>query len=171
MKRTSILYSFLFAATAVTFMACNNKEKSSTTTAVSSEMSFDLAEAKKSIEAANIAFMDALKKNDSVAFANLYTRDAKIMAPNMPPAMGTDKIRGFAHQMGKMGIVDIRLKTVDVWGCSDALTEEGSWTLHDDKGVETDHGKYIVLWKQEEGKWKLFRDCWNSDTSPNIPKK
>jgi ketosteroid isomerase-like protein len=25
-----------------------------------------------------------------------------------------------------------------------------------------DRGKYIVVWKDEGGKWKLHRDIWNS---------
>lgn len=33
----------------------------------------------------------------------------------------------------------------------------------DKDGKQLDKGKYIVLWKKEEGKWKLFRDCYNSD--------
>jgi ketosteroid isomerase-like protein len=33
----------------------------------------------------------------------------------------------------------------------------------DKDGKQIDKGKYIVLWKKEDGKWKLFRDCYNSD--------
>jgi len=31
-----------------------------------------------------------------------------------------------------------------------------------DRGYVLDKGKYIVIWKQEEGQWKLHRDIFNS---------
>ncbi len=37
------------------------------------------------------------------------------------------------------------------------------FTFSDKDEKELEKGKYIVLWKKEEGKWKLFRDCYNSD--------
>ena len=30
-------------------------------------------------------------------------------------------------------------------------------------GTKTvDKGNYIVVWKKDDGKWKIFRDIWNS---------
>ena len=29
-----------------------------------------------------------------------------------------------------------------------------------------DSGKFIVIWKQEGGQWKLHRDIWNSSMPP-----
>jgi ketosteroid isomerase-like protein len=29
-------------------------------------------------------------------------------------------------------------------------------------GTEADRGKYIVIWKNQGGLWKLHRDIWNS---------
>jgi ketosteroid isomerase-like protein len=43
------------------------------------------------------------------------------------------------------------------------LAEEGEYTFMNNDNKELDRGKYIVLWKKENGEWKLFRDCYNSD--------
>ena len=43
------------------------------------------------------------------------------------------------------------------------LAEEGIFTFADKGGTALDKGKYIVLWKKEDGKWKLFGDCYNFD--------
>jgi ketosteroid isomerase-like protein len=43
------------------------------------------------------------------------------------------------------------------------LTEEGEVTLETKEGKQIDKGKYIALWKKEDDKWKLFRDCYSSD--------
>ena len=32
-----------------------------------------------------------------------------------------------------------------------------------------DNGKFIAIWKQEDGKWKLFREIWNTNNAPPVP--
>ena len=29
-------------------------------------------------------------------------------------------------------------------------------------GKHLDHGKYLVFYKKEGGRWKIYRDIWNS---------
>ena len=53
-----------------------------------------------------------------------------------------------------------------VWGTEELVTEVGSYTMTDKAGKEIDKGKYIDLWKMEDGKWKLHRDIFNSDMPP-----
>ena len=43
------------------------------------------------------------------------------------------------------------------------ITEEGLFEIKTKDDVQIDKGKYIVLWKKEDGKWKLHRDLSNSD--------
>jgi len=38
----------------------------------------------------------------------------------------------------------------------------GTFTLKGKGGQELDAGKYIVIWKREDGQWKLHRDIFNS---------
>ena len=35
--------------------------------------------------------------------------------------------------------------------------------------VSAEKGKFIVVWKEENGKWKMHRDIWNSDAPPPPP--
>jgi len=58
----------------------------------------------------------------------------------------------------KLGLI-----TTGLWGDEEMVVEEGEYTFRDKDGNQLDKGKYIVLWKPEDGKWKLFRDCYNSD--------
>jgi ketosteroid isomerase-like protein len=68
--------------------------------------------------------------------------------------------------------VNITLNTTDLWGYDDLLTEVGTYTLTSKDGKEVDKGKYIDLWKMEDGKWKLHRDIFNSDLPcPPAPSK
>ena len=60
----------------------------------------------------------------------------------------------------------LNITTTDVWGTADFVAEEGTLSMLDKAGKEIDKGKYIALWKMEDGKWKIFRDCFNSDNPP-----
>ena len=60
------------------------------------------------------------------------------------------------------GITSVDLKTVEVWGTEDLITEEGELSLFVEE-AEVYQGKYMVLWKKDDGKWKLFRDIFNSN--------
>lgn len=126
--------------------------------------SFDLTTAKKEIEGSNKQLAELLSKNDSVGFANEgYTPDAKFFLPNSPVVVGRKNIQSVFGGVIKAGLTKIELKTIEVWGDEKALTEEGTYAFLNPKGTPVDKGKYIVVWKKEDGKWKIHRDCYNSD--------
>lgn len=135
----------------------NNDSKIDASTAFNKEA------VKDSIEAANAVFEQAMLKGDSLAGADNYTSDAKIMGPNMPSVSGRDGIVGFAGEFSRMGLKDFNLNVVDIWGNEEMVIEEGTYTMNDDKGKSVDKGKYLAVWKKENGKWKIFRDIFNSD--------
>lgn len=150
---TSLVILFAFTT------GCSN------TTSKEGETNFDKATAKKEIEAANSEFMALVSKGDSVGLANYYAIDAKLMEPNAPAVVGRANIQTSMAGIIKSGVSKADLRTIDVWGAGDLLAEEGELTLFDKEGTQLDKGKYIVLWKKEDGKWKLFRDLFNSDVS------
>ena len=157
----------LISLSALFFAACNSSDSSSSTTGAEAKPAFDLAAAKAAIDARNAEFATAVGKMDSVSLSNLYTADGKLLAPNMPEASGTAAIKstfgGMFSAMGKMGL---KLTAIEVWGNESVLTEEGVYTMSDKDGKEVDKGKYLVVWKMDDGKWKLHRDIWNSDNPP-----
>ena len=162
--------ALLIFISAFLFLACKDSDKSEPDQKVTP--AFDLAAAKTSIEAANAEFAAMVSQGDSVGLANIYTTDGKLMGANMPVAAGRSNIQsafsGMFNAMGKMGI---KLTTIEVWGDENAVTEEGTFSMSDKDGKEIDKGKYLVVWKMEDGKWKLFRDCWNSDLPCPPPAK
>lgn len=127
---------------------------------------FDLASAQKEINEANKAFEDYVSKGDSVGLAtNSYTIDAKFMGPHSPSAEGRAAITSALSGIIKAGITGIKLTSKEIWGDENAITEEGSFELTIKDGTVVDNGKYLVLWKKEDGKWKLHRDMFSS----NVP--
>ena len=143
--------------------SCNNPDTSKPTTASENKPKFDLNLAKKEIEEANRNFMDLVAKGDSVGLANSYTKDAKFMSAGAPAFVGRANIQNAMSGFVKSGITKIDLRTNEVFGTEDLIAEDGEVTFYvKDKVVGNE--KYIVLWKKEEGKWKLFRDIFNSNS-------
>jgi uncharacterized protein (TIGR02246 family) len=129
------------------------------------ESEYDMATARTEIEAANSEFSNLLAAGDSVGLANLYTEDAKFMMNGAPAVVGRQNIQSVLSTIMQSGITRVDLRTVEVWGDEDMVVEEGELTLF--AGEESaDEGKYMVLWKKVDGNWKLFRDIFNSDLSP-----
>jgi ketosteroid isomerase-like protein len=150
-------FLILYACDAVPKDDDNNDSK------IGANSAFNKDAVRDSIEAANVVFTQAMLKGDSTAGADNYTSDAKVMGPNMPSVSGRDGITGFAGEFSRMGLKDFKLNVVDIWGNEDMVVEEGTYTMGDDKGNTVDKGKYIAIWKKENGKWKIFRDIFNSD--------
>jgi ketosteroid isomerase-like protein len=162
MKR--ILSAFAIIAS-LFLIGCGGDSGTTTSTNTEKETapSFDLAAARKTIDSLNTEFSGYVSKGDTVGLASLYSSDATIMVPNMATASSRSGVQTvFNHMLGEIGPVNIALATTDLWGYESLLTEVGTYTMTKD-GKQIDKGKYIDLWKMEDGKWKLHRDIFNSD--------
>lgn len=144
------------------FSSCANESAKTETAAAS----FNLDSAKTAIAASNKAFGAAFASGDSTAFANCYTSDACINVTGMPRMCGTQAITGFFNAGRKMGLNNVALTTEEVMGGKDAVVEVGKYEMFAGNNVSAEKGKYIVIWKEENGKWKMHRDIWNSDAPP-----
>ncbi len=156
---------FLFTAF---FAACNDNSGTADTT-VADEPKTDTVDYRDVIDATNKTFTDAAVKGDSATIVNLYHPNANIYAPNaekMDPKTMASMLGSFA----KMGITSFTLNAREVYKGEDVVTEVGTYEMGDGKKV-TDKGKYMVIWKMDGNKLKLFRDIWNSDNPPPPAKK
>ena len=147
---------------AASLVSCNRADKTTSSGEEVTTPSFDLTSAKKEIEAANQEFMGLLAKGDSVGLANSYTIDAAFMGGGAPAAEGREKIQSAMADIINSGVTKVDLRVKNVFGTEDLLAEEGELSIYVKDDV-VDVGKYIVLWKKEDGKWKLFRDIFNSN--------
>lgn len=123
---------------------------------------FNLVTAKTEIEEANKNFMALVAAGDSIGLANAYTIDAKFMSTGAPSVVGRANIQTAMSGIIQAGITGVDLRLENIYGTEDLIAEEGELTLFmGDAAVAVE--KYIVLWKKEDGKWKLFRDIFNSN--------
>jgi uncharacterized protein (TIGR02246 family) len=107
-------------------------------------------------------FMAAFSRGDAAGVASVYTADAQVLPPNSDVITGQQAIQMFWQQAMDMGVKAVKLATVEVAGDGHTAYEVGQFTLQGAEGQVLDAGKYVVIWKQEAGQWKLHRDIWNS---------
>jgi len=162
-------FKLLVSIIIIIFLSTIQCAAQSESSIVESKIEIDSVNARKAVEKGQQQFMDFFKKGDSIGVAYGYTVDAKVMNAGNPAAEGRENIINFFGKILRSGDKMITAKTYGTWNSADMIVEEGKWIMSDKNGKEYDHGKYLILWKMEDGKWKKFRDCHNSDIYP-LPK-
>jgi len=67
------------------------------------------------------------------------------------------------EQMPAIGVTDYKLTTTNVYGGPEDVIEEGKYEIDTGKNKVMEIGKYIVIWKLDKDKWKIYRSIWNTD--------
>jgi uncharacterized protein (TIGR02246 family) len=116
----------------------------------------------EAIVAADETFMTTFSRGDTAGMATLYTESGQLMPPNSDFVTGKQALQATFQAFMDMGIKAIKLETIEAEGYGDTASEVGRYTLEDEGGQVLDQGKYIVIWKQEAGQWKMHRDIFNS---------
>lgn len=116
----------------------------------------------EAIVTADEKFMTTYSRGDAAGMAALYTENGQLMPPNSDFVTGRPAIQTIFQAFMDMGIKAIKLETVETEGYGDTAFEVGRFTLEGEGGQVLDQGKYIVIWKQVAGQWKLHRDIFNS---------
>ena len=124
------------------------------------------SEVRAAIEAADEVFMATFERGDTAALADLYTENGQLLPAGSDFVTGKEAIQNFWQGTMEMGIKSAKLETIEVEGHGDTAIEEGKYTLRGESGNVLDRGKFIVIWKQQAGQWKLHRDIWTTSLTP-----
>ncbi len=136
-------------------------------------MQNESAAAHTAIDSLNREFTTHLNMGHGDVVAGMYTDDAVVMAPNMPAATTRDAIKAlFGEFTGMKAQLTLTAQSVSADG--PMAVERGTYSVTmtppGAKAPMTDTGKYVVVWRQVDGKWMLAQDIWNSDL-PAMPMK
>jgi ketosteroid isomerase-like protein len=129
--------------------------------AVPKEQTADVTAA---IAAANEKLSALVAKGDSAGIARLYAANAMVMPANMDAVTGSANIARLFQDAMDAGMHGQKMETgsIDVGG--DLAVETGTYVITDANGGLMDRGKYAVIWKREDGAWKIYRDIWTTST-------
>ncbi|HCY75542.1 MAG TPA: hypothetical protein DHV28_06440 [Ignavibacteriales bacterium] len=149
--------SFLFLIFLLFVAAGCQQPKSADTKPVSE--AFDMQKAKTFIDSINTKFMEEIKNGDSVALASHYSSDAELLLPNSESVRDKDILSSWGSLI-RSGVKDMTLTTTDLTGNNDFPIETGYFEIKG-KDNQVNKGNYLVVWKNENSEWKLYRDIGN----------
>ncbi|MEA1786148.1 SgcJ/EcaC family oxidoreductase [Arenibacter sp. GZD96] len=154
---TSIIILLLLIST-----GCNNSNKSLEKEIEVTETVFDLAKEKQELQKSFKGVMEALASGDAKAVANFYTEDGVFMPHNSQIFTGREEIEKAFEGFIAGGFTDLDVESTWAEGCGNYLLDTEQWTLSN--GKDTLIGKSLVIWKKEDGMWKMYKDMINTDT-------
>ncbi len=130
---------------------------------------FDLEAARTLIAQHNKQFTDAHVAGDVATIDALFLPDARSYPPGAPAAIGIEAIHALTVDFLKAGITEFREETTAFYGNAEQIVDEGIYVLAYGEGV-TERGKYINVWKQVNGNWRIQANIWNTDPPQAAPK-
>lgn len=132
-------------------------------TASSQTYSGDQKEIDKILELVKKFSADVMA-SDYTAVANAYTSDAMIMPTGRDIMEGKEIIEKYWTRTDSSHISyhKITPKEIAVMGDTayDIGRYEGTTTKANGEQVSW-KGKYVIIWKKEDGEWKIYTDIWN----------
>ena len=120
---------------------------------------------REEIRSANENFEKNFASGDARGMASLYTSDGMLLPAGTGIQKGTNAIQNFWQMVMDMGIKAAHLETLEVEQVGETAIEMGQYELSGADGQRMDQGKYLIIWKREEGQWKLHKDIWNTSLS------
>jgi len=169
MKQVSIFFLAITFAGLLT-IGCGSNNTDSTATDKDSAATFDVTAMKKIIQEKNNQFTKAHIIGDSIAMVDIYTQDAKVFPPNSDAVIGRPAIAVATSLYLNMDIKEFREETTAFYGNEDYLIDEGNYIFIYGKDNTIEKGKYLNVWKKEDGDWKIFTNMWNTNM-PATPTK
>jgi len=163
MKRNKLL--LLIIAIIISTLACNSPGKEQNEDPRSTSAAFDKQKARAFIDSMNAKWMEQIREGDSAALASHYSSDAELLMDNSEPIKNKDILPAWGSML-RTGLRDWTFTTTDLQGDENFLVETGGYDIRDSNKKIVDRGKYVVVWKKENGEWKLYRDIGASSPLP-----
>ena len=120
------------------------------------------------IHRGNAAYLDALKRGDASAYAEIFTPDAISMPARGTMLRGRDAIQAsIAEAFRRIAFRDGTLDTTDTRVDGETAYESGrySFDITQDGSPATLSGRYLVVWRKSGAGWRIALDA----SQPNAP--
>jgi len=117
---------------------------------------------REAIEEGSKQWSAALSRGDSAGIAALYTPNAQLFPTHSDIVRGVAAIQKFWQGMITSGVKGMTRTTLEVDEQGDTAYEVGKYRLIGKGDKVRDNGKYVAVWKREQGRWQLHRDIGNS---------
>jgi ketosteroid isomerase-like protein len=106
------------------------------------------------------AWLGSFNGGDVAGLTLAYSGDAVILPPDEPPTAGPQAIEAFWQAYGP-GQVRLEVGDVEAMKIGELWFRQGAYKAQFPDEGEPRVGKFIELWKKENGNWLMFRQMWN----------
>lgn len=151
LKSSITQFSLILFVSIITF-GCEQKKENN-------ELNVDITVLEKEIESRLREYEKHLKNGDSIALGNMYMKNAEII----PSTVGRENITKAFGSYIRDSITGSSFKTTQLWGNDQLIVEEGAGIWSHASGTVVGSGRYLLVWKKDDGKWKILRDTWFPD--------
>ena len=117
-------------------------------------------------------YKTAFNSKEAKQVVAFYTDESTLMPPNAPTVRGKDSIQTFYTDLYGQGATDLEMVTKDIRGQGTLSYESGTYSLirRPASGEATrDRGKYVFIWRNNGGGWKIEYTIWSSDLPKFVP--
>src|SRR5215510_13589916 len=118
----------------------------------------------QAIRQASTTLESAFNAKDVDKILGLYTENSVFMPPNKPLLRGRASLKGFYDGLLAGGSKDLKITSADVSGHGPLAYESGSYTMMN--GTVPDRGKYLFVFRNMAGNWRIEYTSWSSDLPP-----
>jgi len=150
-KQESGITRIVIFLLAFMIISCENEQAASDPTAL------DLNNVRELLQELDDEFSENFKNADSVALAEHYTTDGTLGSikgkENLISAWGKT-----IRSSNEDGTPYFNFKINSVSNHGEFLVEIGTYEFEDINNIVKNTGKYLVVRKLEDGKWKIYRD-------------
>ena len=150
-------YHLIILIIAVSALACNSGSNQQSDSPKSTAAAFDVQQGRAFVDSINAKWVEQIRIGDSMSLAGHYSSDAELLMSNSEPIKAKDILSAWGS-MVRTGLRDWKFTTTDLQGDSNFLIETGNYEIKDANKKLADKGNYVVIWKKENGEWKLYRD-------------
>ena len=156
MKKLSLICISLLVLLCIVLFGCTSQSDS---------------ELKAMFDETNKKFSRLMLDNDLEGMLDYYA-DNCISLPSYQPMMRGHAAMREAHKQqheSGMKITAFELTATDVMADGNMAIEIGTYTISmtiPEMGAMDDLGKYMNVWENQGGDWKLRADMWNTDMNP-----
>lgn len=167
MTRFTLLRCSAFALVAVLASACSGPTPAATR---DGSVPFDLEAARRIITEQNTRFTAAHVAGGIATIDSMFTPDAKSYPPGSAAVSGVEALHDFTVEYIKSGVSEFREETTDFYGNAEYMVDAGTYIVTYGPTHVTERGKYLNVWTQVNGRWKIKANMWNTD-APAVPSK
>jgi uncharacterized protein (TIGR02246 family) len=115
-------------------------------------------------------FSAAYLRGDAAAMADLYTADAVIFPEQMDQITGRDAIRRYWTLGPGRRVTRHVARPTRIVVDGEHAYDYGTFEIageRDGTAWGPFRGKYVIVWRRENGRWRMQLDIWNSSERPD----